>query len=233
MNTVFKVIAALAVAGMLPAVALMAEEPADQEKKLQGSELTKFYLQQILDEAEEDLVVDDAEETEGLVQKLKDLVGRLEKRRQEKLAEEKQKQEAAEAERKVEATAPVRPSVVAGQHPAEARMEKRITLKPELDGPPDAAPMAVPPAAQQETLTAKAPKATPVKQVVVPKRDIVVDPAVAPATAESPPLAPNADIRAQFRELRKRLDEAKHALDEIMQRFEQVGADLAALAKTS
>ena len=90
--------AAALVAGIFPLVAVMADEQPNTQKKLQGTELTKFYLQQILEEAGDDSILDAAAEKEGLLQKLKDLVGRFEERRQKKLTKDQREKESREQE---------------------------------------------------------------------------------------------------------------------------------------
>jgi hypothetical protein len=153
-------------AALFPGLAAEAAEPAKQERKLEGDELAKFYLQQILDQAEDEPIVI---EQRDLMQELRSLVQRLDVQHRERLAKQKAEAEKQAAEKaKIQAEGNRR---VASADPAEPTADTVVTLKPVLDEPTEA-PLA--------------PGALPPMRNTAPARDVVKDPAVRPAGAELP-----------------------------------------------
>jgi len=155
-----------ALATLFPGLAAEAAEPAKQERKLEGDELAKFYLQQILDQAEDEPIVI---EQRDLMQELRSLVQRLDVQHRERLAKQK-----AEAEKQAVEKAKIQAEDnrrVASADPAEPTADTVVTLKPVLDEPTEA-PLA--------------PGALPPMRNTAPAVDVVIDPAVRPAGAELP-----------------------------------------------
>jgi len=93
---------AVVIAAALPAVFLgppvSAAEPAKEERKLEGDELAKFYLQQIMDQADDQPAEVQARD---LMQELKSLVERLDGVHRERLAKQKAEAEKRAAEQLV------------------------------------------------------------------------------------------------------------------------------------
>ncbi len=160
-------------AALLPGLAAGAAEPAKEERKLEerkldGDELAKFYLQQILEQAE-----DEPAQTEqrDLMQELKSLVNRLETQHREQLAKQQAEAEKQAAERQAKLAAEEQRRVASDGPAAETTTNGVVTLKPILGKVTDA------PAAAN---------VLPPMQNAAPAPPRVQDPAVRPAGAELP-----------------------------------------------
>jgi membrane protein involved in colicin uptake len=161
-------------AAFIPGAVVMAGEPAKKERKLEGDDLAKFYLQQVLDQADKEPIVT---EPRDWLQELKDLVGRLEQRRQAQLAKAKEEADKRAAEKQAAEKKAAEKQAAARQAAADAEAKAKAAagnpltagpLKPLVDHA-GAAPAKTPPT----------PKADAAGQAVP-------DPAVRPAGAELP-----------------------------------------------
>ena len=128
MKTVMKMIAvpmAAALAAVFSGPSLSAAEPPKEERKLEGDELAKFYLQQIMDQADDQPADVQARD---LLQELKSLVERLDGVHRERLAKAEAEKRAAEAQAKRDAELAARTApdgLISGPAPDHV-----VTLKP-------------------------------------------------------------------------------------------------------
>jgi hypothetical protein len=160
--------ATVTLAALFAGLAAEAAEPAKEDRKLEGDELAKFYLQQILEQAEDEPV--EAEQRD-LMQELKLLVNRLEAQHREQLAKQQAEAEKQAAARQAKLAAEEQRRLASDGPAAEITTDSVVTLKPVL-GEATAAPAAA--------------NVLPPMRNAAPAPPRVQDPAVRPAGAELP-----------------------------------------------
>lgn len=219
-----------------------AAEAPKEERKLDGDELAKFYLQQILDQVDEEPIVT---EQRDLMQELKSLVNRLELQRRERLArqEAEAERQAAERRAKVEAERQQQQGVASSTPAAEKTTPGTVvTLKPVLSSEADQRPMAsvLPPmrsaATAADGVLAPTVPAAGAESPEAAIEDDAVQPNASNADSGSGPLVNAADGDADDQTPRpdeERVRSLIRALDQVIARLETLKGWLIRVSQAS
>jgi hypothetical protein len=164
-------------------LAAEAAQPPQEERKLAGDELAEFYLQQILDQAEDEPI---EFEQRDLVQELKTLIDRLGDQHRQRLAQRKAEaeQRAAEAKAKAEQQA-AEAKALAEQHDQQPSASDRAPRNAD-----DAAVVHLKPVVIEGEALPPAINGLPPMRKTVPDGGTFADPTVRPEAVERLPAAP-------------------------------------------